>query len=96
MNESNLLDGIDDVKEVSDDEAYALSKQMWFDVIGENEYSVSATSIMSYVNNLGFIPKRGNGFSYEIANNSSGTFVAAVWMMASMRQTLNHFIATPI
>ncbi len=91
MNDSDLNGGITDLSDKSDDEAYLMARQVWDKVLGEHGDGNSNDTIMSFADYLNIISHKAKEFSYQLARNSSGVLVGAIWMTATMRRNFELF-----
>ncbi|EJK50475.1 hypothetical protein THAOC_30532, partial [Thalassiosira oceanica] len=85
---SDLLSGIDDATSLNDDEAYEMAASAWFEV----RNSLGGTredAVFQFVDYLKLIQARAKGFSFKLAEDTSGkkkTLLGVLWMTATMRR----------
>ena len=89
---TGLLSGIDNTVELDDDEAYELGKQYWLEI--NDSIGGDSDAIFSFVDYLKLIASRAKGFTYKLAEDTSGNkkkLVGVVWMTATMRRNFELF-----
>ena len=89
VNDSVLLDGIDDELDLDDDMAHELAKQMWLDVLQSNMDSTD--SIVTFVQYLQLIRENAKGSVFELALDNRGHVNGAIWKTATMRDNFERF-----
>ena len=67
---TGLLSGIDNTVEFDDDEAYELGKQYWLEI--NDSFGGDSDAIFSFVDYLKLIASRAKGFTYKLAEDTSG------------------------
>ena len=91
VNCDDLLKGVDN-EELDDDEAYQLAHTLWLEVL--NTTDTKEEAIMSFIEYLELIKCRAKGFTYKLAEDTSGKekkLVGVVWMTATMRRNFELF-----
>ena len=87
-----MLSGIDDAIDLDDDQVYELSSQIWLEV--QESLGGSQDAIFSFVDYLELIASRATGFTYKLAEDTSGKkkrLVGVLWMTATMRRNFELF-----
>lgn len=75
MNDSELVGGIINIADISDDKAYLMARQLWDEVMDAHSNGCSSDAIMTFADYLDIIHHKATGFSYELAQNGSGVLV---------------------
>ena len=91
-NSTGLLAGIDNSVDINDDQAYELARQIWLEVTESIGGGMDA--IFSFVDYLELIQSRATGFTYSLAEDTSGKkkkLVGVLWMTATMRRNFELF-----
>jgi len=94
MNDSDLLNGIDDDFDLDDDEAYDLAREAWYQISQQTDDSND--SLFSFIDYLKLIASRAKGFVYELASsvpeeNTSKELIGVHWQTATMRANFEKF-----
>ena len=89
VNDSILLNGIDDKVNLDDYTAHELAKQMWSDVLQANMNKKD--SIVPFVQYLELIQENAKGFVFELAMDEDGNVHGVVWQTTTMRNNFGRF-----
>jgi hypothetical protein len=92
-NSNGMLSGLETNVSLDDDEAYAMSHNVLLEV--QNSIGGSGEdAVFKFVDYLELIAERAKGFTYKLAENSTGNkrqLTGVVWMTATMRRNFELF-----
>ena len=90
VNDSMLLDGIDNDGDIDDDQAHLLARDdMWLEVLQSG--ADDDDSIINLVEYLDLISANAKGFVYEMAVDNEGKVNGVMWQTATMRDNFEKF-----
>ena len=89
MNDSILLDGIDNEDDLDDDEAHKMAKDAWLDILSDE--STQGDHLLSLCIYLDLIKENAKGFEYELAVDDEGGLNGAVCQTATMCDNFERF-----
>ena len=89
VNDSVLLNGIDNEDDLDDDEAHDMAKEAWLDILSDE--SAHGNHLLSLRMYLDLIKENAKGFEYELAVDDEGGLNGAVWQTATMRDNFERF-----
>lgn len=90
VNDSELLDGIDNEIDMDDDEINKMAKDCWLDSLQQSrgDKRAALSSLLEY---MALLRERCKGFDYELAYDTDGDLIGIVWQTATMRDNYERF-----
>ena len=90
VNDSELLDGIDNEIDMDDDEINKMAKECWLDSLQQHSGDKNAAvySLMEYMT---LLREKCKGFAYDVAYDTEGDLIGIVWQTATMRDNYERF-----
>jgi len=90
VNDSELLDGIDNEIDMDDDEINKMAKECWLDSLQQHrgDKNAAVSSLLEYMT---LLREKCKGFEYETAYDTEGDLIGIVWQTATMRDNYERF-----
>ena len=89
INDAEVLHGIDDELEITDDLAHKLANELWLGVLVKN--CDDSDSVFTFEEYMKLLAASAPGFFYVIALDASSTANGVVWMTATMCDNVKRF-----
>ena len=89
VNDADIIHGIDDELEITDDLAHKLANELWLDVLANNKDDFD--SVFTFEEYMKLLAASAPGFVYAIALDAAGTANGVIWMTATMRDNVVRF-----